>query len=265
MELTEFVKKYNIGKSLIPETCFPRIFKIAYHLNELNVKTYAIPNIEIVRKDELFKHSIFHKVLCNNYYCEKIMNDYDISRTAYIGYGIEQTEQLHNKKKDFGETLKYLFIGGMNAFSRKHILLICEAFSLACEKIDNIELTCTIQMTNNLEIEHVGKINTYKSHPKINIISDHLAYSEILNKYYDHHISIQVSKHEGLGLGFYEGLCTGTPIMTLNTPPHNEIIKDGINGWVLQCYHLPMTDNKSPIFDSAYFDPNDLASKIIEI
>ena len=53
--------------------------------------------------------------------------------------------------------------------------------------------------------------------------------------------------------------------MTLNTPPHNEIIKDGINGWVLQCYHLPMTDNKSPIFDSAYFDPNDLASKIIEI
>ena len=57
-EIMNFVIKCNIGKCLIPETCWFRIFEIARLLNESNVKCYAIPNIEIVRKDELYKHNI---------------------------------------------------------------------------------------------------------------------------------------------------------------------------------------------------------------
>ncbi|MBP7652742.1 glycosyltransferase, partial [Candidatus Dependentiae bacterium] len=44
-----------------------------------------------------------------------------------------------------------------------------------------------------------------------------LFFHDIINLYYDSHISIQVSKHEGLGLGFYEALATGTPVISLNT------------------------------------------------
>jgi glycosyltransferase involved in cell wall biosynthesis len=75
----------------------------------------------------------------------------------------------------------------------------------------------------------------------------------------------QVSKHEGLGLGFYESLQTGTPIITLDTPPHNEIIKDSINGWIIPCHHKKMTDNQDGLIESAYFNPQILADKIIEI
>lgn len=261
-EIVQFCRENNIGKMIMPETCWNRVFQIAKLLREIDVKAYAIPNIEIVRRDEIYKHNYFYKVLSNNYLCERIFSVLDIPR-PYIGYGIEDIE---SKKKDFSEnTIKYLFIGGMNAFSRKHVLLVCEGFAFAYEKNKNIKLTVTIQMTNMLEESTKNKINKYIEHPGINIMQNHLSYKDIMNLYHTHHIAIQVSKHEGLGLGFYEAVSTGTPVLTLNTPPHNEIILDGINGWTIECYYKKMTDNKDPLFGSAYFDPNIFANKILEI
>lgn len=261
-ELKEFVEKYNVGKMLIPETCFIRIFEIAKYLREINVKVYAIPNIEIVRKDEIFKHNYFHKILANNHLCEDIMKRSLNIPVKYIGYGVDGIE---SRQKIFSDKIKFLFIGGMNAFSRKHVLDICEAFTIAYQRNNKIKLTITIQMTNLLELELKTKIEKYLKHPAITAIQKHISYSDIINLYYDNHVSIQVSKHEGLGLGFYEGTATGTPIITLDTPPHNEIIIDDVNGWVIDCYYKEMKDNKDPLFGSAYFDPKDLANKILEI
>ena len=265
IEIIDFVKKYNIGKAIIPETCWDNIFSIAKLLRSLNVKTYAIPNIEIVQKSEIFKHNYFYKILCNNYLCQNIFNRFNITKTEYIGYGI--MDNISFKSKNLDNVYKFLFIGGMNAFSRKHLLSICEAFSIVQKRFgrNNFILTCTIQRTNSLEIEDKNRIEQYKDNPNFVIIQDHLSYADIINLYYDHHISVQVSKHEGLGLGFYEAIYTGTPIITLNTPPHNEIILDEKNGWLIPCYYKKMTDNKDPIFDSAYFDPNFLAFKIDSI
>jgi len=104
-------------------------------------------------------------------------------------------------------------------------------------------------------------LNNFK-HKNIKIINGSMSYSQILELYYSHHISIQVSKHEGLGLGFYEAISSGTPIITLDTPPHNEIVLNNINGWIIPCYYKKMIDNGDPLFDSAYFYPQDLADKI---
>ena len=262
-EIINFVKKYNIGKCLLPETCWFRVFEIAKLLNRLNVKCYAIPNIEIVRKDELYKHRYFYKILCNNKLCLNIFNKYGVNNTNYIGYGINDHGQFKTKIKS--DKVKFLFIGGMNAFSRKHILDICEGFSEAYKNNPNIHLTCTIQKTNLLEIDDKEKLDKYMDHPGIIFIQSHLSYTEIMNLYYSHHVSIQVSKHEGLGIGFYESLSTGTPIITLDTAPHNEIVIDNVNGWIIPCYYKTMTDNKDPIFESAYFDPKHLAKKIYDI
>jgi hypothetical protein len=68
-----------------------------------------------------------------------------------------------------------------------------------------------------------------------------------------------------LGLGFYESISTGTPVLTLDTPPHNEIILNGVNGWTIKCCYEKMIDNNDPLFDSAYFDINVLSNKIMEI
>ncbi|ARF10700.1 glycosyltransferase [Hokovirus HKV1] len=262
-EIINFIKENNIGKCLLPETCWFRVFEIAQLLRKHHVKCYAIPNIEIVRRDEIFKHRYFHKILCNNKLCKNIFTKFGIYNTEYIGYGIDNIV-VPNKKLD-NNVVRFLFIGGMNAFSRKHILDICEAFTIAYKKCKNIKLTCTIQKTNLLEIDLVNKINEYEKCECIEIISKHLAYSDIFDLYNTNHISIQVSKHEGLGLGFYESTSMHTPIITLDTPPHNEIIIDNVNGWIIPCTYKKMTDNNDALFDSAYFDPNDLSDKIIQI
>jgi glycosyltransferase involved in cell wall biosynthesis len=267
-ELIQFVNQYNIGKCLLPETCFDRVFQMAQLFESIDVKCYAIPNIEIVRKDEVFKHRYFHKILCNNHLCHDIFSKHGINNLKYIGYAICQDDQICMKPKQLEndeDELKFLFIGGMNAINRKNLLLILEAFDIASRKVDNISLTCTIQMFNLNEKEDKDKIQSYMNHPKINIIQDHLKYSDIIDLYYSHHVSVQVSKHEGLGLGFYEAINTGTPIITLNTPPHNEIVLNNVNGWVIDCYYKPMKDNKDPLFESAYFEPIKLADLFAQL
>jgi glycosyltransferase involved in cell wall biosynthesis len=262
-EMIDFCEKYNIGKMIMPETCWDRIFQIAKLLREIGVKAYAIPNIEIVRRDEVYKHNHFYKILANNYLCKRIFGKVDVP-CEYIGYGVKGLEY---KEKQYTEeqTIRYLFIGGMNAFSRKNVLKVCEGFSKACEMIDNIELTVTIQMTNLLEETLKEQIKKYKNHPKIKIFENHFTYTDLMNMYYSHHISIQVSKHEGLGLGFYEAVATGTPVLSLKTPPHDEIILDNVNGWIINAKQIKMLDNKDPLFGSADFDPIDLSNKMIEI
>jgi glycosyltransferase involved in cell wall biosynthesis len=262
-EMLEFCRSRNIGKMLIPETCWKRVFEIAKLLRENGVKAYAIPNIEIVRRDEVFKHNYFYKILANNYLCKNIFSDHLDIPVQYIGYGINGMKM---RDKDYdGQIIKYLFIGGMNAFSRKNILDCCEGFSMAYKKNQNIRITCTIQMANSLEAELKKKITQYTDHPAITIMDCHMSYQDILNLYYNHHVVFQISKHEGLGLGFYEAITSGTPIVTLKTPPHNEIILDGVNGWTIDCYHKPMTDNSDPLFDSAYVEPEKVCEKILEI
>ena len=153
----------------------------------------------------------------------------------------------------------------MNAFSRKNILDICASFKMAYNLNNNIRLTITIQKINDLEYNLSEKLNEYRNNNYINIIERELSDKEINELYINHHISIQVSKHEGLGLGFYESISYGTPVITLNTPPHNEIIKDNINGWVIDCYFKEMTDNTNAMYGSAYFNINNLCDKIIEV
>jgi glycosyltransferase involved in cell wall biosynthesis len=267
-EIINFTEKYNIGKCLLPETCWFRVFEIAQLFRKLNVKCYAIPNIEIVRKDEIFKHRYFYKILCNNNLCKDMFEKYGINNTKYIGYGIdteEEEECEENCANEVDDCINFLFIGGMNAFSRKHILEICEGFSLAYAEYNNIKLTCTIQKTNNLEIIDKNRIDAYNECEFINLIQRPLTYLEILGLYRKSDVSIQVSKHEGLGLGFYEALSLGKPIITLDTAPHNEIVIEGTNGWIIPCYYKPMTDNNDALFESAYFDPIVLKDKIIEI
>lgn len=264
IELLSFIKEKNIGKALFPEPCFAHSFHMTKLLRDQNVLVYAIPNSEIVKKSEATKHKYFHKILCNNLICKKIFDDSGIYNNEYIGYGIID-ENIKFKQKNYDGIVKFFVPGGMNGFSRKHVLEICEAFAMAYEKNQNIYLTCTIQKTNLLEVEKKEKINQYIGHPGINIIQKHLSYAEIISLYQSHHICMQLSTQEGLGLAFYESVATGTPVLTLKNQPHCEIILDKINGWVIDCYFTDMTDNVEGFVKASHFEIKTLCNKILEI
>src|SRR5207302_9422714 len=74
---------------------------------------------------------------------------------------------------------------------------------------------------------------------------------------------IHLGDHEGLGLGFYEAIAAGTPVLTIDTPPNNEIIREGINGWLIQCDYAQLTDNDEGLVKKAVISVKDLKSKLV--
>ena len=87
----------------------------------------------------------------------------------------------------------------------------------------------------------------------------------ILKLYRDADVSIQVSSHEGLGLGFYESIAQGTPVVSLDVAPHNEAVVHQVTGWLLPATPRPLPDNDDGIVTAASFDVDQLASVLSEL
>jgi len=264
-EFIAFIEKYKIRKCLLPETCWSRVFELARLCRDHQVQCYAIPNIEIVRKSEVEQHRDFFKILSNNHLCHNFFTSRGMS-SQWIGFFPELAHQAPprtSSASSFASSMKFLCLGGMNAFTRKQIDKVCEAFVLACQTQANIHLTVTIQQASLGSIP-TGFMQKYSTHPSIRIVTQHLSYTDILKLYAETDVCIQVSRHEGLGLGFYEALAMGCPIITLDTPPHNEIVTD-MYGWRIPCTYEPVKENNESIMQAAVFQAFHLAQMIIEL
>ena len=254
-EIRQFVYKYNINTCLFPEICFSRTFEMSHLLKNLNVKVYAIPNVEIVIKNEIKQFTCFHKILSPSYILMEKFKKYDFN-IDYIGHGVKD----YTCEKTVTNELHFLHISGLNSIERKQTLKIIDAFNFAVAKNDNITLTITIEGNIPTEIYQRCKDNK-----KIVLIDKHLSHQEILDLYVNSHVSIQVSSHEGIGLGFYESISCSTPVISLNTSPHNEVVKENITGWLIDCHYSPLCDNTDSLVEYAHFHINDLSEKIISL
>jgi glycosyltransferase involved in cell wall biosynthesis len=74
-----------------------------------------------------------------------------------------------------------------------------------------------------------------------------------------------MGSHEGLGLGFFESLYCGTPIITMNWIPNNEIIINNTNGWIIECIKGEIYDNDNSLINKGIINEIDLKNKITEI
>jgi glycosyltransferase involved in cell wall biosynthesis len=92
-----------------------------------------------------------------------------------------------------------------------------------------------------------------------------MSYKEIIDKYIENDIFIHMGTHEGLGLGFYESLYCGCPILTINCIPNNEIIINNINGWLIECKYVEPNDNNDSIINMSFIHEKILQDKIEEI
>jgi glycosyltransferase involved in cell wall biosynthesis len=246
-EILEFVKKYKIRKFIIPETCWGRVFEIAELLERNNIITYAIPNIEIVRRDELYLHRNFSYILANNLQSFDILSSYSFSNVHYIGYAPFHITNYTVLSDQF----TFLFVGGLNAFSRKQCLEVCQSFAAVYDKHSHVKLV--ISIIDNIDQE----IYKYKTHRGIDIQLGAKSFDQINELYRKASVAIQVSKHEGLGLGFYDALSQNVPVITLDTDPHREIITDVV-GWRIPCRYVGMKDNNDGLIESAIFKNEDL-------
>ena len=263
LELDLFVQNYKIKKMLIPEVRYDKIYEIAEHLNTLSVKTIVLPNLDVVKKDEIEKYNVFHKIGLNNRFCGEKLKEYNNFYHTYVGfhYIVPPTVSYENKMCLVKDKIKILHLTGLNGLEKKNTLQIIETFKKVYEKFQNFELNIVIQGNFPTEISEI------ENETFINVSRGHLSYGEILYKYSENNISIHLSKNEGLGLGFFESCYCHTPVITMNAPIYNEIIFENENGWLIESF-TKKEDNferEKLIVEQNQFDTNVAVEKILTI
>ncbi|MDB5745687.1 MAG: FkbM family methyltransferase [Massilia sp.] len=262
-ELTQFVLAHDIHTLLVPEVCWQpnwdRLFEM--RVNRLNV--CSIPMIEIVIREEIPHHNR----LSTTFYCtrlsEQALSAAGVHNGAFLGYGQGRPlppERVAAKRARLAQRpkIRFLHVAGHNPRTRKNTPQVIEAFSKALALRDDIELTVTSM--DPIDSYYPGQIPA-----GITVVDRSLGRNEILDLYEEHDVSIQVSSHEGLGLGFYESISRCTPVLSLDAPPHNEIVLDGETGWLIAARPLPMPDNDRSIVSAWQFDTFALTERILSL
>ncbi len=259
-ELRQFVISRNIGLCLIPEICFPPIFEKVKILKKLHVRCYAIPNIEICRRDELPKYALFDRVLCNTKQCYNILRGASLQNVDYIGHCLPKgLDEEPPERPPLDGPLKFLHVSGYNALIRKQTMTILEAFREA-RKILGGQIELTVTFSKNIPREAYA----YEG-DGITLLTKQLSHDDVLKLYHQHHVSIQVASHEGLGLGFYESLLCETPIISLDQAPHNEVVLVGKSGWLLPSTEVDLIDNEAALVKGGRLEKQDLVTKLTHL
>ncbi|MHB1952243.1 MAG: glycosyltransferase [Sulfobacillus sp.] len=258
-EITEFVENNDIDVCIIPEITLRRVFGIAELLSNIGVRVLAIPNVEMVRRPELDGYWKFDRVLAPSHALMSCLSTYGVN-SHYIGHGVpfEGSPDRDASLVSAGAVpLRFLHLAGTNP-KRKQTEKVIRSFLAADAKFAlNARLTVAIEIP-----QFADEVKELCHHPKIECLPRHLSYDEVTALYRSHDVSIQVSSHEGIGLGFYESLSYRVPVISLDHSPHNEVVLDGVTGWLLPCRKVPMPDNDDGIIEAASFDEDALADML---
>lgn len=260
-EITQFVNANRVGLLVYPEICWKKNWDKVAKLNTINLFVAGVPNLETVRQSEAKKHNMLWRTFCPTHAIENILYSHGVSNTFYIGHGFgaainarvveEKIQQLRNRGH-----LSFLHIGGHNPRSRKQTPQVIAAFLLALESRDDIHLTVTVMDAQNI---------IFFDHPNIHYVTQSLGHAEIMDLYIKSDVSIQVSSHEGVGMGFYESIAAATPVISLDVPPHNEVVLEERTGWLLQAQFVSLPDNDDPVSRAALFHAELLAEHLVSL
>jgi hypothetical protein len=277
-EIINFIYNNKIKKIIIIEATFINIFRISFLLKLLGIQLYLVVNIECIRIIEINYHDIFDKLLTNNNDSYNIMSSLYPDKTYHLGFHFNHSyfsntyilknnikDIYDNTKLDNTKVIKFFCIGGLNSISRKNINLIIQTFYNIYQK--NYNLNINLKWILNVYIQGVEIPDIIKEYQCDNIYYNisNLSYKEIIDKYIENDIFIHMGSHEGLGLGFYESLYCGTPVITMNWTPNNEIIKDRVNGWLINCEYSNIYDNDISLIQQGIINEDELKDKIISI
>ena len=179
-----------------------------------------------------------------------------LKKTILLGF--HMINQYLSPHKSWSET-EYSFFccGGLNSLTRKNIDKVLMAFS----NLSHTRFKLYIYIQG---VQIPPNISKYQS-DKIIIEIGSKSYFEIAKLYQKHDIFIHLGDHEGLGLGFYESLSSAAPVLTLNIAPNNEIIKDSVSGWLIDCDYQPLTDNNEGLIQKGSVTVMAIQNKLQQI
>lgn len=260
-EFQQFLRCNNIRKLIMLEVCWATNWKRLYDARNAGYAIFVVPLIEIVLKNEVQCHNDFNTTLCCTKQTVEVLSNYEVNNLFYIGHGYKEMSDIESFKRKVANLkssrkIKFLHVAGHNPVHRKNTKKVINAFVDALKVRNDIHLTITSTVSSRNYVDTILPND-------ITIIDTPLPRSAIEKLYEECDISIQVSSHEGLGLGFLESLQKITPVITLNGCPHNEFIEDGVNGKLLECWPIDVPDNDNSLVNAWGFNIDELTKKIV--
>jgi len=135
-----------------------------------------------------------------------------------------QEAGAHPRTRSGGdEAVVYYFPGALLGPRKPHKEVI-EAFTNA--KGDHLRLVFKAQLERRMNyLEKAAAAD-----PRIELVIDDMPTEEHLRLFASCDVCLGPSRWEGLGLFLYEAIAFGMPQITNDSPPMNEVVRDGVNG-----------------------------------
>lgn len=173
----------------------------------------------------------------------------------YAGFGIEsprvhwgvhpellamaaEWEGDRERRRAADATVVFNFPGGFMS-KRKPLDPVLDAFTATRD--ERLRLVVKAQVDRKAsKVERAAKRD-----PRIELITDDLPTAEHMRLFASADVALAPSRWEGLGLHLYEAMAFGIPTIVNDSPPMNEVIRDGENGLLVRA--LPDGEAKSGI------------------
>ena len=180
----------------------------------------------------------------------------------YAGWGIETPRVhwgVHPELLEFDApprepdgTVRFMFPGGFMS-KRKPIDPVLEAF----RKTGDERFRLIVKAQVDRKAPKVQK--AARKDGRIELITEDLPNDEHLRLFASADVSLAPSRWEGLGLHLYEAMAFDIPTVVNDTPPMNEVVRDGQNGLLV----TPIPDGEAKSGIPAFgVDPGELATAI---
>jgi len=149
--------------------------------------------------------------------------------SPYVQWGLHRelldaaTSAQADAPRDRDDLVRFYFPGALLGPRKPHKEVV-EAFRAA--EGDNLRLIFKAQLERRMNyLERAAEED-----PRIELVIDDMPTDEHLRLFAGCDVCLGPSRWEGLGLFLYEAVAFGMPQITNDSPPMNEVVKDGVNG-----------------------------------
>jgi glycosyltransferase involved in cell wall biosynthesis len=177
---------------------------------------------------------------------------------GWVPHAIDSIEfqDLPGKDPEKKDIFLVGFVG--SPIPRKGLRLLNEASKIVWEKgYKNIRFLIWSQHYGNLELPSGPNIDIYDKFGRV-------GHKEVINFYSGLDLYVQPSLAEGFGIPMLEAMAAGIPVVSSNGGPMGELNNEE-HGYIVKWKELRYEDHGlQQDFFCFYYDPADLASRIIE-
>ncbi|MCK0123654.1 glycosyltransferase [Gelidibacter sp. F2691] len=232
MHILTLVKELNI-RVVVANLVIPAFYTAKYlskynipvipvlHSNEPHTK--GVISKFINSKETFITHSISVSTLINSYI--KAANDQDTHLVIPCG-----TPNINIEKATFGDSLKVIYAGRI-VVEQKQIILLTQAFLTSSKRLPHIDFNIYGDGSYQQQVIELIKKNA----PSRVYYKGSVEPSEILNTMVRHNVFTLMSDYEGMPIALMEAMACGlVPVCLFEESGINEIIEDGINGFIVK-------------------------------